>query len=51
MRDFEKSTDELASSPAPQNLKFERSDWTSFRTAEPMTLRNMRANGVRSLES
>jgi len=24
----------LASSPAPQNLKFERADWTSFRTVE-----------------
>jgi hypothetical protein len=35
MRDFEKSTDELASSPAGQNLKFERADWTSFRTVEP----------------
>jgi hypothetical protein len=35
--DFEKSTGELASSPAspePQNLKFERADWTSFRTVE-----------------
>jgi hypothetical protein len=34
----------------PQNLKFEQADWTSFRTVEPMTLGNMRANGVRSLD-
>jgi hypothetical protein len=34
--DFEKSTGELDSpaSPEPQNLKFERADWTSFRTVE-----------------
>jgi hypothetical protein len=35
--DFEKSATELASSQPPQdsqNLKFEREDWTSFRTVE-----------------
>jgi hypothetical protein len=31
---FEELPVELASSPAPQNLKFERADWTSFRTVE-----------------
>jgi hypothetical protein len=32
--DFEKSAAELPCSGAPQNLKFERADWTSFRTVE-----------------
>jgi hypothetical protein len=32
--DFERSTGELACSPAPQNLKFERADWSLFRTVE-----------------
>src|SRR5262249_23920933 len=31
--DFQKSTPELASSPAQQFLKFEREDWALFRTA------------------
>src|ERR1700730_17578746 len=31
---FQKSDDGLASSPAPGNLKFEREDWTAFRTVE-----------------
>ena len=31
---FQKSTAELASSPASQNLKFEREDWALFRTVE-----------------
>src|SRR6516165_8109477 len=31
---FEELPIELASSPAPQNLKFERADWTPFRTVE-----------------
>jgi hypothetical protein len=31
---LQKPTAELASSPAPQTLKFEREDWTSFRTIE-----------------
>jgi hypothetical protein len=39
MRDFEKSTDELASSPASQNLKFEREDWTLFRTLDGLQQR------------
>ena len=32
--DFQKSSPELASSPAPENFKFEREDWTLFRTVE-----------------
>jgi hypothetical protein len=32
--DFQKSSPELASSPAPSNFKFEREDWTLFRTVE-----------------
>ena len=32
--DFQKSSPELASSPAPENFKFEREDWTLFRTIE-----------------
>src|SRR5262245_31290116 len=32
--DFQKSTAELASSPASKNLKFEREDWALFRTPE-----------------
>jgi hypothetical protein len=32
--DFQKSSPELASSPAPANLKFEREDWSLFRTIE-----------------
>ena len=32
--DFQELPVELASSPAPQNFKFERADWTSFRTVE-----------------
>jgi hypothetical protein len=32
--DFQNSTSALASSNATQNLKFERADWTSFRTVE-----------------
>jgi hypothetical protein len=32
--DFQNPDAGLASSPAPQNLKFERADWTSFRTVE-----------------
>jgi Topoisomerase 6 subunit A/Spo11, Toprim domain len=31
---LQKPNDELASSPAPQNLKFEREDWSLFRTIE-----------------
>jgi hypothetical protein len=31
---LQKPTDVLASSPAPQNLKFEREDWSLFRTVE-----------------
>jgi hypothetical protein len=31
---FQKSTAELASSLASQNLKFERADWALFRTVE-----------------
>jgi C4-dicarboxylate-specific signal transduction histidine kinase len=34
MTDFEESPADLASLPASQNLKFERADWTSFRTVE-----------------
>jgi hypothetical protein len=32
--DFQKSSPELASSPASENFKFEREDWTLFRTVE-----------------
>lgn len=32
--DFQKSSLELASSPAPESFKFEREDWTLFRTVE-----------------
>ena len=32
--DFQKSSPELPSSPAPENFKFEREDWTLFRTVE-----------------
>jgi hypothetical protein len=32
--DFQNSDDRLASLPTTQNLKFEREDWTSFRTVE-----------------
>jgi hypothetical protein len=32
--DFQKSPLALASSPAPENFKFEREDWTLFRTVE-----------------
>jgi hypothetical protein len=32
--DFQKSPSELASSPVPPNLKFERADWALFRTVE-----------------
>jgi Topoisomerase 6 subunit A/Spo11, Toprim domain len=32
--EFQKSSPELASSPAPENFKFEREDWTLFRTVE-----------------
>ena len=32
--DFQKSSPKLASSPAPENFKFEREDWTLFRTVE-----------------
>jgi DNA topoisomerase VI subunit B len=32
--DFQKSSPALASSPAPENFKFEREDWTLFRTVE-----------------
>jgi hypothetical protein len=32
--DFQKSTGSLASSEAPQNLKFEREDWSLYRTVE-----------------
>ena len=32
--DFQKSSFELASSPAPESFKFEREDWTLFRTVE-----------------
>jgi hypothetical protein len=31
---FQKSSSGLASSPAPENFKFEREDWTLFRTVE-----------------
>jgi hypothetical protein len=31
---FQKSSPELASSPAPENFKFEREDWSLFRTVE-----------------
>jgi hypothetical protein len=31
---IQKSGDGLASSPAPENLKFQREDWTAFRTVE-----------------
>ena len=32
--DFQKSSPALASSPASENFKFEREDWTLFRTVE-----------------
>jgi hypothetical protein len=32
--DFENSKGRLPSQPEPPNLKFERQDWTSFRTVE-----------------
>ena len=32
--DFQKSSRESASSPAPENFKFEREDWTLFRTVD-----------------
>jgi hypothetical protein len=32
--DFQKSSSGLASSPAPENFKFEREDWSLFRTVE-----------------
>jgi hypothetical protein len=34
MTDFQKPSADLASSESAQNLKFERADWTSFRTVE-----------------
>src|SRR5215470_12775541 len=33
-RDFQKSAGDLPGLGAPQNLKFERTDWTLFRTVE-----------------
>lgn len=39
MGDFEESTAGLASSPASQNLKFEREDWTLFRTIDGLQQR------------
>jgi hypothetical protein len=33
---IQKSDAALASSPAPENLKFERADWTAFRTVESL---------------
>jgi hypothetical protein len=35
--DFQKPTDGLASSPPSQNLKFEREDWSLFRTVEGLS--------------
>jgi hypothetical protein len=37
--DFQKSSSELAGSPAPENLKFEREDWSLFRTVEGLQQR------------
>jgi Histidine kinase-, DNA gyrase B-, and HSP90-like ATPase len=37
--DFEKSGPASASSPAPQNLQFERQDWSLFRTVEGLQQR------------
>src|SRR5262249_16983556 len=34
MDDFQKSNPELAGSPAPENFKFVREDWSLFRTVE-----------------
>jgi len=34
LTDFQRSSPELVSSPAPEILKFEREDWTLFRTVE-----------------
>ena len=34
MDDFQNPKDALSSLPTPQNLKFEREDWTAFRTIE-----------------
>jgi len=39
MSDFQKSAAALASSPAVQNLKFEREDWSLFRTIEGLEQR------------
>jgi hypothetical protein len=43
--DFEESTAELACSPASQNLKFEREDWSLFRTVEGLQQKDGVAKG------
>ena len=39
MANFQKPSGDLASLPAPQTLKFEREDWTLFRTVEGLQQR------------